>query len=140
MLPDFKNLNAQLLGVDAKKKQEKLATSEQCSGCGHGHGQFMEERKRTTCGGPASTSSSCRIVSTPDYKDVGMDLNFNVGPGYGHDFNGQLVIDLVMDSDMDIGHGRLEEERKRGTDGCGPESTSATCRTHVALAVCPRQA
>ena len=64
-----------------------------------------------------------------------MDLNFSVGPGYGHDFNGQLVIDLV--SDMDIGHGRLEEERKRGTDGCGPESTSATCRTHVALPVCP---
>ena len=29
-----------------------------------------------------------------------------------------MVIDLVMDSDMDVGHGRLEEERKRGTDGC----------------------
>ena len=44
----------------------------------------MEERKRTTCGGPASTSSLCRIVLTPDDKDVGMDLNFSVGPGYGH--------------------------------------------------------
>ena len=29
-----------------------------------------------------------------------------------------MVIDLVMDSDMDVGHGRLEEERKRGTNGC----------------------
>ena len=75
-------------GADAKKKQEKLATSEQCSGSGHGHGEFMEERKRTTCGGPASTSSLCRIVLTPDDKDVGMDLNFTVRPGYGHDCNG----------------------------------------------------